>query len=167
MMSHLSKWLFTVVLFATMPAMAGDNIILMRHALAPGFGDPAHFKINDCTTQRNLSSEGVAQAKQIGKELAMKGLQPTRILTSPWCRCIDTATALNLGAYEVHDGLASFYEGHVDRDETMAHLRAELAKIGQDELVLFVTHQVVIQALTGIYVESGDYLLDNSERFHP
>ena len=67
----------------------------------------------------------------------------------------------------MHKGLASFYEGHVDRDETMAHLRAELAKIGQDELVLFVTHQVVIQALTGIYVESGGYLLENSTRFLP
>ena len=90
---------------------------------------------------------------------------PTRILSSPWCRCQDTAKYLGLGPYEVHEGLSSFYDGHVDRDETMAALRAELATIGEDELVLFVT-QVVISALTGIFVKSGGYLIEDSTRFN-
>ena len=146
-------------------AMAGQNIILMRHAFAPGTGDPAHFQVDDCRTQRNLNEVGIAQAKEIGKRLRVQGLVPTRILSSPWCRCQDTAKYLGLGPYEVHEGLSSFYDGHVDRDETMAAIRAELATIGEDELVLFVTHQVVISALTGIFVKSGGYLIEDSTRF--
>ena len=156
--------IFLLVLYSS-HAMAGQNIILMRHALAPGTGDPSHFQIDDCETQRNLSAEGIAQAQKIGQSLIEKGLRPTRIFTSPWCRCIDTAEALNLGAYEIHQGLASFYEGHVDRETTLALLRQELARTGEDELVLFVTHQVVIQALTGIFVKSGGYLIEDSSRF--
>ena len=151
-----------MVMIYSFSASAGDNVILMRHALAPGTGDPSNFQIDDCATQRNLNQAGIEQAKQIGKSLAAKGLVPTRIFTSPWCRCVDTAKALNLGDYEIHDGLASFSEGHVDRDETLSLLRAELQKIGDDELVLFITHQVVIQALTGTYVKSGAYLLKDS-----
>ena len=163
------KPLFTVIALMMMlvsaQAAAGDNIIFMRHALAPGTGDPAHFQINDCSTQRNLSQEGIEQAKEIGKSLAANGVFPTRILTSPWCRCIDTAKALSLGEIEVHDGLASFYEGHVDRDKTLALLRDELRQVGEDELVLMVTHQVVIQALTGVFVKSGAYLYADSSQF--
>ena len=153
-----------LIIFST-PAMADDNIILMRHALAPGTGDPAHFKLDDCTTQRNLSAQGVAQAKSIGQALTKKGLTPTRILSSPWCRCKDTAAALDLGEWQVHEGLSSFYQGHADRDETLALLRAELKTIGKDELELLITHQVVIQALTGDYVKSGGYLLADSRQF--
>ena len=144
---------------------SGANIILMRHALAPGTGDPANFDVDDCATQRNLSQQGIIQAKTIGATLAAQGLTPTRILSSPWCRCKDTAEALGLGPWEVHPGLSSFYQGHVDKTETLALLRKELQQVGDDELVLFVTHQVVISALTGIYVKSGGYLLENSSRF--
>ena len=164
-MVNIPKIIALFLLLYSSHAIAGENIILMRHAIAPGTGDPAHFQIDDCETQRNLSAEGIAQAQEIGKALRAKGLRPTRILTSPWCRCIDTAEALDLGAYEIHYGLASFYEGHVDRDKTLALLREELASIEEDELVLFVTHQVVIQALTGIYVKSGGYLIEDSTRF--
>lgn len=167
-MGTLCKALFLAIslwLAASGAVMAGPNVILMRHALAPGTGDPAHFDITDCATQRNLSQEGIAQAKEIGKALTGRGLTPTRILTSPWCRCVDTAKHLGLGAYHIHEGLSSFYEGHVDKAETMAKLRAELASIGEDELVLFVTHQVVISALTGIFVKSGGYLLVHSQDF--
>ena len=165
MMVKVLKIIAVLLVLYSSHAMAGENIILMRHAIAPGTGDPAHFRIDDCDTQRNLSAEGIAQAQEIGKVLEAKGLRPTRILTSPWCRCIDTAEALNLGAYEIHQGLASFYEGYVDRDKTLALLRQELANIGNDELVLMVTHQVVIQALTGVFVKSGGYLIEDSKRF--
>ena len=165
MIRYAIKTLILIMICAGTQALAGDNIILMRHALAPGTGDPASFQIDDCTTQRNLNAAGLAQARDIGKDLIAKGLVPTRILTSPWCRCKDTAQALNLGKWQAHEGLSSFYEGHVDRDETLALLRNELQSIGDDELVLLVTHQVVIQALTGIYVKSGGYLLEDSSRF--
>lgn len=165
MMSYLMKLLPLCLLLMGHAAGAADNVILMRHALAPGVGDPAQFQIDDCTTQRNLSQEGIEQARDIGQSLIAKGLVPTKIYTSPWCRCIDTAQALDLGPYEIHPGLSSFFEGHVDRDETLRLLRAELQNIGQDELVLFVTHQVVIQAMTGRYVKSGEYLIVDSTQF--
>ena len=164
-MLHVLKIVAVVLTLSSSHAMAGGTVILMRHAIAPGIGDPAHFQIDDCETQRNLSAEGIAQAQEIGEALAAKGLQPTRILTSPWCRCIDTAKALNLGAFEIHQGLASFYEGHVDKDKTLALLRQELERIDEDELVLFVTHQVVIQAVTGVFVKSGGYIIADSSQF--
>ena len=152
-------------IFATTTAAFADfNIILLRHALAPGFGDPVNFQLDDCDTQRLLNAEGRLQAREIGKNLLEKGLKPTRILTSPWCRCIQTAEELGLGAYEIHHGLSSFYEGHVSKEESLPSLRQEFDKIGPDELVLVITHQVVIQALSGRYVESGGYILANSKQ---
>ncbi len=135
--------------------IAAENVIFMRHALAPGFGDPAAFSLDDCTTQRNLNDEGREQAEKIGTLLKSKGIVPTRILSSPWCRCRETADRLNLGSWQTHDGLSSFFEGHVDRDETIALLLEELNKIDDDEVWLLVTHQVVIQAVTGRTVQSG------------
>lgn len=145
-------------------AFADYNVILMRHALAPGFGDPANFQIDDCDKQRVLNEKGRIQARDIGKSFEAKGLKPTRILTSPWCRCIQTAQELGLGSWTIHPGLSSFYEGHVRQEDSLPLLLRELEMIAQDELVLMITHQVVIQALTGRYVDSGGYLLVNSQQ---
>ena len=144
-------------------AFADGNVILMRHALAPGFGDPATFDVTDCSTQRNLNEEGRAQARMIAKNLVAQGLKPTKILTSPWCRCVDTAKEMALGAWQVHQGLASFYEGHVRKEQTLPLLVEEMRRIKEGELVLMITHQVVIQALTGTYVDSGGYLIVDSD----
>src|SRR6187402_2584303 len=77
---------------------AGGHIALMRHADAPGgFGDPPGFKVEDCATQRNLSAKGRADALRIGARLKAEGIALETILSSPWCRCIDTATLLQQG----------------------------------------------------------------------
>ena len=77
---------------------AGGHVALMRHADAPGgVGDPPGFRIEDCATQRNLSAKGRADAKRIGARLKSEGIAVEKILASPWCRCIDTATLLELG----------------------------------------------------------------------
>ena len=73
------------------PALDGDKIILIRHAKAPGGGDPEGFKIEDCKTQRNLDMMGINQAKKIGKLFREKKVKIDKVLSSQWCRCKDTA----------------------------------------------------------------------------
>ena len=88
------------------------NVIFLRHALAPGFGDPDNFIKQDCSTQRNLNNKGRLQARLIGHYLRASKISFSEILTSEWCRCIDTAKELNLGKWETFSGLNSFFEGH-------------------------------------------------------
>lgn len=130
------------------------QVLFMRHALAPGFGDPDDFQVGDCTTQRNLSEEGRAQARAIGEKLKSQGYAFDRVLSSQWCRCLETATLLGLGEVSEFAGLNSFFQQHADRETTLALLRQALSQIG-DERVLMVTHQVVITAITGRSVSSG------------
>jgi len=138
------------------------NVVFMRHALAPGYGDPANFKIGDCSTQRNLDHVGREQARALGQALRQEGIGFSKILSSEWCRCLDTAQELGLGPWQRFPGLNSFFEGHADRQKTLALLKSELARLGPDELVLMVTHQVVIRAVTGSSVESGGIVLYNT-----
>ena len=138
------------------------DILFMRHALAPGFGDPAHFRIDDCTTQRNLDDEGRAQARAIGTYFRRHDIQPDIILSSEWCRCRDTATEMDVGRAVPFTGLNSFFDGHVDRAATLAKLRNRMQQIEAGQLVLMVTHQVVISAITGIAPRSGGIIAYNS-----
>ena len=97
--SHLSKIIiFTLFSFQSLssepnwkPAQEGDKIILIRHSLAPGGGDPGGFKINDCKTQRNLNHTGIKQSKKIGKLFKKNNIPVDQVLSSQWCRCKDTA----------------------------------------------------------------------------
>ncbi|MBR1236022.1 histidine phosphatase family protein [Bradyrhizobium sp. AUGA SZCCT0182] len=97
---------------------AGGHVALMRHADAPGgVGDPPGFRIDDCATQRNLSAKGRADARRIGARLKSEGIAVDQILTSPWCRCMDTATLLELGPVEA---APTFGNVVVLRDQTAA-----------------------------------------------
>jgi len=140
----------------------GANVIFLRHALAPGNGDPANFDIQICDTQRNLSESGRDQSRRLGAYFKRHGIQPDLILSSAWCRCQDTATEMGLGQHKVFAGLNSFYDGHVDRATTIDLLRDRLANIETDRLVLMVTHQVVITDITGVFPPSGGMVVYNS-----
>lgn len=132
------------------------RLIMLRHAMAPGLGDPPGFVLGDCATQRNLSAEGRAQAVQLGKRLRAAGIQQARILSSQWCRALETARLLDLGAVEPHAALNSFFEGRSDRDAVLKALRTLLATLPQDgPPVILVTHQVVINAFTDAYPPAG------------
>ena len=120
------------------------NVIFLRHALAPGFGDPYNFVKKDCRTQRNLNNEGRLQARLIGHYLKTSKIRFSEILTSEWCRCMDTTKELNLGKWETFSGLNSVFEGHEKKDNVMDKLRNKLKSLGHSDLVLLVTHQVVI-----------------------
>ena len=138
------------------------NIIFIRHALAPGFGDPPDFTKEDCSTQRNLNNKGRLQARLIGSYLKASDIKFSEILTSEWCRCIDTIKELNLGKWETFSGLNSFFQGHEKKVQVMNKLQKKLDTLDNSDLVLFVTHQVVITEQTGVAPSSGEMVLYNS-----
>jgi len=138
------------------------NVIFLRHALAPGVGDPENFIKEDCSTQRNLNDKGRLQARLIGNYLRSTNLKFSQILTSEWCRCIDTAKELNLGQWTTFSGLNSFFQEYEKKDQVMNKLQKKLDSLGYSDLALFVTHQVVISQQTGIVPRSGEMVLYNS-----
>lgn len=135
------------------------NIIFLRHAFAPGMdanGQPAKFKIDDCSTQRNLDSTGVVQASAIGQKFIANGIKFANIYASQWCRCLDTAKLLNLGKVTQEASLNSGFRGLFILEESLAKLRKTLESLkGEEELILMVTHRGVISAITGMSVKSG------------
>ena len=134
-------------------------VAIMRHAAAPGFGDPDSFQLDDCATQRNLDAQGRAQAREIGAAIRAAGITVDRVLTSQWCRCRDTARLLDLGPVEDLPALNSFFRDRTRADRQTAAIRKFLHGLPPGETVVLVTHYVNIGALTGRGVASGEVLL--------
>lgn len=137
------------------------HALLMRHAEAPGLGDPPQFRIDDCGTQRNLSPEGRAQATTIGERLRAHGIGRARVHSSLWCRCLDTARLLGFGAVEPQPALNSFFADASTATSQTGALRALLREATQagGPLPVFVTHQVNITALSGVFPEPGELIV--------
>lgn len=140
-------------------ARAPDAVLLMRHAIAPGTGDPATFRLGDCATQRNLSDAGRAQADAVGAALTERGIRPAWIATSQWCRTRETAAELNLGPAEDWPALNSFFQDRAEGPAQTAAVLAGLAARAGQGPVLLVTHQVNITALTGLVPRSGEIVV--------
>lgn len=135
----------------------GGHILMIRHAYAPGTGDPDNFRIGDCSTQRNLNDQGRAQARQIGQWLRMRGIDSARVYASQWCRCLETAELIGLGPVAELPALNSFFERPQDREPNLAALRAFLSKQpASGALIVMVTHFVTISGITGEGVSSGE-----------
>lgn len=130
---------------------------LMRHALAPGTGDPARFDVDDCTTQRNLDDRGRAQARAIGQAFRDRGLRFDAVLSSQWCRCRETAELMGLGVVETLPAFNSFFRRNAMRGPRTQQALALLETRGGRPFV--VTHQVNISALTGRGTRSGEVLV--------
>ena len=137
------------------------TVIMFRHALAPGFGDPPNFSVDDCSTQRNLDARGREQSKSIGMQFKTLGYTAEVVYSSPWCRCLETARLMDIGPVRSFGGLGSFFEGHVDRSQTLKQLNTQLKSIAlvQSKPVVMVTHQVVISAITRMGTSSGEAIL--------
>ncbi|WP_371060320.1 histidine phosphatase family protein [Rhodosalinus sp. 5P4] len=138
---------------------APGAVALMRHALAPGTGDPAGFTLGDCATQRNLSEDGRAQARRIGVALREAGIVFDHVWTSQWCRCRETAELLELGTLAERPPLNSFFAGRGDPAAQTAATRALLDALPQGERAMLVTHYVNIRALTGVAPGSGEIVV--------
>jgi len=137
----------------------GVAVAIMRHALAPGTGDPDNFVLGDCSAQRNLSDAGRRQATEIGDRFRENGIQRAHVFTSEWCRCRDTAELLGLGPVKALPPLNSFFERWENRDTRTAQLRAWLADYEHESPLVLVTHQVNIRALTGNNTSSGQIVV--------
>lgn len=138
---------------------SGGHVALLRHAAAPGTGDPPEFELRWCDTQRNLSAEGRAQAMRIGTRFRANGIRTLRVFSSQWCRCLETARLLDLGPVEELPDLNSFYQRYERRAPQTQALQRWLAGQTLDEAVLLVTHQVNISALTDVYPASGELVV--------
>ena len=135
----------------------GGYVVMLRHARAPGTGDPDDFRLGDCASQRNLDGEGRAQARRLGERLRAAGVASAEVYSSQWCRCLETAALLDLGPVEELPALNSFHGRPADRQPNLAALRAFLAGLPADgPLVVLVTHQVTIAAITGQGAASGE-----------
>jgi len=142
---------------------AGRHVALMRHTDAPGgAGDPPGFRLDDCATQRNLSARGRADALRIGARLRAEGIAVERILSSPWCRCIDTATLLQLGPVEAEPTFGNVVVLSDQRATLTAGARAVIDQWTGSGILLVVTHGANIFALTGISPASGEIVVVRS-----
>jgi broad specificity phosphatase PhoE len=135
---------------------AGDAVLLLRHALAPGTGDPADFDIDDCSTQRNLSEQGRHEAAAWKGYLAARGIGQARVFTSQWCRARDTATAMNIGPVKVMPSLDSFFDSRADGPGQTRATIDRVNSLPEGLPVVLVSHQVNITALGGIYPASNE-----------
>ncbi len=141
----------------------GGHLVLMRHALAPGMGDPAAFRLGDCASQRNLDAEGRAQARAIGEGFRAHGIDAARVQSSQWCRCLETARLLGLGQVVPAPTLNSFFRDRAaEPGRTAGALALIAAEAEQDQAdgpLVLVTHQVNITALTGLFPASGELIV--------
>ena len=128
--------------------MAGDGAVaILRHAKAPGASpDPPGFRIEDCATQRNLSAEGRAQAQRLGETWRARGAKLGKLLSSPWCRCRDTARLAGLGEAEVETALWNLLQGPPDHDAKVARMRAIIRDWKGPGTLVLVTHGITMRA---------------------
>ena len=136
-----------------------NYLALMRHTLAPGFGDPDNFELHNCDTQRNLSTEGIIQAQKIGKLLKSIGIVTASVYSSQWCRCVDTANNLGLGPILLLPPLNSFFQTLSKKERQTNTIRNWINSQNLDKQTILVTHQVNITALTGVYPTSGEIVV--------
>lgn len=160
-----------LVWFLSLPVQASDlaeklrsteYVLLMRHASAPGVGDPPGYTLEDCKTQRNLDAEGQQQAVVVGDWLRKQGVQSARVFSSQWCRCKDTAALLSFNGYQIEPALASFFDEMAkarDSNRALQRFIADNVRAKGDQALILVTHHVNILEFAGENVASGDLVL--------
>ena len=159
------KWILALLCLLPVTALANDwellrgggTVALVRHALAPGTGDPPEFTLGDCSTQRNLDDRGRAQARALGAEMRARGITFDAVYTSQWCRTRETAELMDVGPVVEAPELNSFFGDFAQRGPRTAAARALLDDA--PGRVMLVTHQVNISALTGQSTRSGEVLI--------
>lgn len=161
----LQRLAFTAAFLVGAPAAAneavwqqlrqGGQVVLMRHAeTTPGVGDPPNFRIDDCATQRNLSPQGRADARRIGMALRAGGVRVGDVLTSRWCRAVETAQ-LAFGRYAIWPELNSLFHDRARQDAQNRAVRRRIGAFRGPENLFLVGHGSNILALTGIHPSMG------------
>ena len=137
----------------------GGTVALFRHARAPGTGDPPNFRLDDCSTQRNLSEEGRRQAQRIGDQFKTRQVPVRRVLSSRWCRALDTARLAFGSMTEPSPPLDSFFSGRDQEPAQTQDVRRIIEGWRSAGVLVLVTHQVNITALTGIFPNEGEMIV--------
>ena len=148
--------LFLSLFFSTI-SMA-DQVIILRHALAPGVGDPEGFDLAECQTQRVLSSEGRQQAIEIGQKLRESGITEAEVFSSEWCRCLETAELLGFGPPQKLTALNSFFHAsnrHL-KQQFLQGWKAHISEVKTAKTKVYITHQVNISGLLDKFLSSGE-----------
>ena len=145
-------------------ALRAGGVAMIRHARAPGTGDPANFRLDDCATQRNLSAEGRAQAESFGQQIRVQGVDVSRVLHSRWCRARDTAVLAfpklaEQGLVTPEPALDSFFEDRSREVEQTEAAQAIIAAWRGPGALILSTHQVNISAITGRGVREGEAMV--------
>jgi broad specificity phosphatase PhoE len=147
---------------------SGGQVIFMRHAITtPGVGDPPGFRLDDCSTQRNLTDTGREDARRVGAAFRTRGIPVGRVLSSPWCRCIETSR-LAFGTAEPWAPLSNLFDNRAREAEQMRALREIAGRRPTGGNVVLVTHGSVVQPLTGIQPAPAELVVltpDDSGRF--
>ncbi len=144
-------------------ARKGNKVILIRHSLAPGGGDPAGFKIEDCKTQRNLNKAGIEQAKKIGKIFKGNKISTDIVLSSEWCRCKDTAFHA-FGKFKEFSALNSTFSTPYNKNELkqVKEIKKYLMNWkSKGKNLILVTHYSVITAITNAAPSSGEIVISD------
>ena len=141
-----------------------DNIIFIRHSLAPGSGDPENINLNDCKTQRNLNNEGIKQSKKIGNFFKKNDIKVEHIFSSEWCRCKDTAFYA-FDNYKTFNALNSFYSEkfYKNKNKQIKRLKKFIKDWDNNSNLILVTHYVVILEILGIGSGSGEIIISNKK----
>ena len=142
----------------------GNKLIFIRHAYAPGNGDPSNFKLNDCSTQRNLSGEGIKQSQKIGKFFNLNKIKIDKVLSSEWCRCKDTAK-LAFDKYKTFDALNSFYDSRFrhNKDQQIKDLKNFILNWDSKKNLVLITHFVVISEIFNVTTSSGEIIISDKK----
>ena len=140
----------------------GGKLIFIRHAYAPGNGDPNNFNLNDCSTQRNLNDEGRKQAEYIGEFFRNKKIKIDKVLSSEWCRCKETAK-IAFKNFSTNSFLNSFYSSKFtkNKDKQIDNLNDYLAKFKSDKNLILVTHYVLISEVLDYGPSSGEIVVSD------
>ena len=140
----------------------GGKLIFIRHAYAPGSGDPDNFNLNDCSTQRNLSKEGQRQAEYIGEFFRKNKVKIDKVLSSEWCRCKETAK-IAFKNFSTNSFLNSFYSSKFakNKDKQVKALKEYIQKFKSDKNLVLVTHYVLISEILNYGPSSGEIVVSN------
>jgi len=140
----------------------GGKLIFIRHAYAPGSGDPNNFNLNDCSTQRNLSENGRKQAKYIGEFFETNKIKIDRVLSSEWCRCKETAK-IAFKDFTTNNFLNSFYSSKYakNKDKQLNSLNEYVKKFKSDKNLVLVTHYVLISEVLNHAPSSGEIVVSD------
>ena len=140
----------------------GGNLIFIRHAYAPGGGDPKNFDINDCKTQRNLSNSGRDQAKKIRSFFKDNNIPISKVYSSEWCRCKETAS-IAFKDFEIKSFLNSFFSSQFakNKDPQMKRLKTFISNWNENKNLVCVTHYVVISESLNYAPSSGEIVISN------